>query len=379
VAIDSPHILAEHKRSAALDELFVVDFDVHIHEGPGDLAPYCELPWRKVLEAVEKLPHRYLDIPAFAPNFSPWAGIAIPTIERRTTVSDPRQLREDLDLLGVDIGVLFPDSLLLHALIKPDDYAVAVARAYNRWLVDVWLGEDRGFKGAVLAPSHDPHTAAQEIRRYAGHANVGCVYLPTCCVDPLYGDRCYDPVFDAAQECGLPVVLHSVVAVNPVFPFNLNGFQTLFSVHVMAHSLAMVANAMSMLETGVPVRFPELKIAFTEGGIGWVPWLSMRLDKEYSERRRDVPLLTERPSHYLKRMFFATQPIEEPERMGDMATLMGLFDGEDCVIFASDWPHHDFDHPDKVLQIPISDAAKRKIMGAPAPGCSALRCPRDEG
>jgi hypothetical protein len=43
---------------------------------------------------------------------------------------------------------------------------------------------------------------------------------------------------------------------------------------------------------------------------------------------------------------------------------MELFDGENNVVFASDWPHHDFDHPDKVLQIPISDDAKRKVMGA---------------
>jgi predicted TIM-barrel fold metal-dependent hydrolase len=52
--------------------------------------------------------------------------------------------------------------------------------------------------------------------------------------------------------------------------------------------------------------------------------------------------------------------------MADMATLMSLFDGENNVVFASDWPHHDFDHPRKVLQIPISDEAKTKIMGANA-------------
>jgi uncharacterized protein len=204
---------------------------------------------------------------------------------------------------------------------------------------------------------------------------VGCVFLPTCCVDPLYGHRSYDPMFDAAQECGLPVVLHSVTAINPVFPFNLQAYDTLFAVHTLAHSLAMAANAISMLETGVPVRFPGLRIAFTEGGIAWVPWLAMRLDKEYSERRRDVPWLTERPSHYLRRMHFATQPIEEPEHMRDMATLMGLFDGEDCVIFASDWPHHDFDHPDKVLQIPLSDEGRRKVMGANGARLLGIECP----
>jgi predicted TIM-barrel fold metal-dependent hydrolase len=373
VATDVPHVLAEHRRSRALDDMFVVDLDVHVNESPTDLIPYCELPWRKSLEISAKAPHRYLDIPGFAPNFVPWA--LMESIERRTTVTTPAQLREDLDLLGVDVPVLFPDSMLLHALIKPPDYAVALARAYNRWLIDAWLDRDPSFKGALLAPHQNPVAAAEEIRRYAGHPNVACVYLPSCCVDPLYGHRSYDPMYDAAQECGLPVVLHSVTAINPIFPFNLQAFETLFSAHVISHTFAMVANVMSMLETGVPVRFPGLKIAFTEGGIAWVPWLAMRLDKEYSERRTDVPLLKERPSHYLQQMFFATQPIEEPERMADMALLMQLFDGENCVVFASDWPHHDFDHPDKVLQIPISDEAKRKIMGGNAARLLGLEVP----
>jgi hypothetical protein len=299
----------------------------------------------------------------------------MPTIERRTTVSSPEQMREDLDLLGVDIGVLFPDNFLMHAMIKPPAYAIALAEAYNRWLIEVWLAEDRGLKGAVLAPHQDPVVAAAEIRKHADHPHIACVYLPTCCVDPLYGNRRYDPVYEAAEECGLPVVLHSVTAIHPVFPFNVNGFDTVFAAHIVSHGLAMIANAISMFETGVMVRFPELKIAFTEGGVAWVPWLAMRLDKEYSERRRDVPHLTDRPSSYLREMFFSTQPIEEPERMRDMATLMELFDGENCVVFASDWPHHDFDHPDKVLQIPLSDEARRKVMGLNAARLLKLEVP----
>jgi uncharacterized protein len=373
VATSTPHVLAEHRRSRALDDMFVVDLDVHVNESPADLIPYCELPWRKSLELSAAIPHRYLDIPGFAPQFVPWAQMA--SIERRTTVTTPAQLREDIDLLGVDIPVLFPDSMLLHALVKPPAYAVELARAYNRWLIDAWLDKDPSFKGALLAPHQDPVVAAEEIRRFAGHPNVACVYLPACCVDPLYGHRSYDPMYDAAQECGLPVVLHSVTAINPIFPFNLQAFETLFSAHVVSHTFAMVAHAMSMLETGVPVRFPGLKIAFTEGGIAWVPWLAMRLDKEYSERRTDVPLLKERPSHYLKQMFFATQPIEEPESLADMALLLQLFDGENNVVFASDWPHHDFDHPDKVLQIPISDEARRKIMGGNAARLLGLEVP----
>lgn len=344
----------------------VVDVDVHINESPKALAPYCELPWRKSLEYLETVPHRYLDIPGFAPQFSPYPPFPDTVGSRRNTVTSASQMRQDLDELGVDIGILFPDHLLLLATLPKADYAVALARAYNRWMVDEWLSNDNGLKGAIVAPSQDPIAAAAEIRRYASHKNVSAVYLPTCCVDPLYGHRMYDPMYAAAQETGLPVFLHSVQALYPVFPFNLQRFETTFGSHSIVHIFSLIANLVSMIETGVPVRFPDLQIAFTEGGIGWVPWIMLRLDKEYNERRRDVPFLKDRPSTYIRKMMFATQPIEEPEHLGDMGTILSLFGGEDSVMFASDWPHHDFDHPSKVLQIPVSDEVRRKIMGGNA-------------
>jgi len=77
--------------------------------------------------------------------------------------------------------------------------------------------------------------------------------------------------------------------------------------------------------------------------------------------------LKDRPSAYVReQMYFATQPIEEPEHLADMASLLKLFNGEDHVMFASDWPHHDFDHPSKVLQIPVTDDVQRKLMGGNA-------------
>jgi uncharacterized protein len=348
-------------------EFCVVDVDVHANETPEALAPYCEMPWRKSLETLISVPRRYLDVPAFAPTMGLWPPFPASGGDRRTTVSTAAQMRKDLDDLGVDIGVIFPDHLLLHAAIKQQDYALAVAKAYNRWLVDEWLSADNGLKGAIIAPHHDPVVAAAEIRRYAGHKHVVAIYLPTSCVEPLYGNRRYDAVYDAAQETGLPVMLHSVTAVHPNFPFNLHGFDTTFAAHILAHPFSLIANLVSMIESGVPVRFPRLKIAFTEGGIAWVPWIMWRMDKEYAERRREVPFLKDRPSTYvMNQMYFATQPIEEPEYIKNMATLLTLFNGENSVLFASDWPHHDFDHPSKVLQIPLAKEIQRKIMGGNA-------------
>jgi hypothetical protein len=59
----------------------------------------------------------------------------------------------------------------------------------------------------------------------------------------------------------------------------------------------------------------------------------------------------------------ATQPIEEPERLRDLVTLMDLYDGEDTTVFASDWPHHDFDHPMKLDQVPLDDERREKVFG----------------
>jgi predicted TIM-barrel fold metal-dependent hydrolase len=62
-------------------------------------------------------------------------------------------------------------------------------------------------------------------------------------------------------------------------------------------------------------------------------------------------------------MYFATQPVEEPENLSDLVTMLNLYDGEDNTIFASDWPHHDFDHPSKVHQIPFTNEVRRKVFG----------------
>jgi predicted TIM-barrel fold metal-dependent hydrolase len=159
------------------------------------------------------------------------------------------------------------------------------------------------------------------------------------------------------------VLLHSVNVTHPVFPFNNHGFDTELARHALSHTFSIMANLTSMVTTGVPVRFPSLRVASFEAGVSWVPFLMNRLDKEYIERRRDVPFLDERPSHYLKRYFYGTQPIEEPEDVRDLAALIELYDGETSTVFASDWPHHDFDHPMKLGQVPLSNDVRRKVFG----------------
>jgi uncharacterized protein len=352
-----------HERRERLDELLIVDCDVHVHETPRALAPYCDLPWRKALETVADAPEHYLDIPGFSYG---GVGLCPPVFPGGTgfrTVETPEEMRTELGELHVDIGILFPDHLLKLALVTPEDYAAALARAYNAWLVESWCRPEQGLLGCVVACPQSPLDAAREIERYGDHPGVVGVYLPCAGVDPLWGNRKYDPIYSTVQDVGLPVLLHAVQVVLPVFPFNLTVFQTHFAVHAFAHPVSIMANLTSMLDTGVPVRFPRLRVAAFEAGISWVPFLLNRLDKEYVERRREVPWLEERPSHYLKRVYYGTQPIEEPEDLGDLVKLVELYDGAEITLFASDWPHHDFDHPMKLGQAPFDAETRRKIMG----------------
>jgi predicted TIM-barrel fold metal-dependent hydrolase len=345
-----------------LKDLLVVDCDVHIHESPKALIPYCEMPWRVALETIQDVPERYND--SF---LSPGGGFeaVFPTGHETTRkVTEPEQMRADLDAIGVNIGVLFPDQFLVLPLLTQPEYAGALARAYNLWILDRWVSPQRGLLGTLIAWPQDPVAAAVEIRLHAGNPGIIGVYLPCAGVDPLWGHRRYDPIFQAAQETDLPVLLHSVGLTHPVFPFNNQGFDTEMARHAISHPFSIIANLVHMVTTGVPVRFPGLRIATFEAGISWIPFVMQRLDKEYVEKRRQVPFLTERPSHYLKtHVWYATQPIEEPEDMAEVADMIRLYHGEDNTLFASDWPHHDFDHPSKLFQVPLSADVRRKVFG----------------
>jgi uncharacterized protein len=367
----------ERRTDVALDGTLIVDADVHINEDPLVLARYCDEPWRAAVEETRHTTRRYLDIPGFAID---WEGIDPPSPGRMPvgvaagSRDDPvtrvarsgAELNAELADLGVDAAIVFPDHLLTLAALPNPFYACAIARAYNAWLTEEALDDSDRLFGAIVAAPHDPADAAREIRKYAGSPQVRAVYLPTATISPLWGDRRYDPIFQAAEETGLPACFHSVGVIHPNFPHQVHGIETELCRHALVHPFSVMANLVSLISTGVPVRFPNLKIVFTEAGISWVPFIAWRLDKEYGEKRRELPFLDDRPSHYVKQCFFSTQPVEEPDNPKALVALVEAFGGVGPFIFASDWPHHDFDHPRYVLRLPFSPADRARIMGETA-------------
>jgi predicted TIM-barrel fold metal-dependent hydrolase len=362
----------QNRRSGKHSGMRVVDVDVHVDDTPQALAPYCAMPWRKSLEMLGETPHRYLDIPGYSPNVSAYPPI--PGGHPKRSVRNAEEMRSGLDMLGIDDAVLLPDHLLLFATLPNIEWATEISHAYNRWLTAEWLRPGNGLHGAIMACPQNPEDSAKEIARYADTPGVVAVYLPTAAINPLWGHRRYEPILAAIAETGLPAILHSVSVISPAFPTQMEQFENGFAKQIIGHSFAMMANLVSLMHTGVPARYPNLKFVFTEAGISWVPSMMWRMDRYFNEYRRLVPFLEERPSEYMKRqMWFATQPLEEPDDNAHFVQTMLHFGGEDRTVFASDWPHHDFDHPDALLTLPLSPQQRRKVMGENA--ASLFRLP----
>jgi predicted TIM-barrel fold metal-dependent hydrolase len=114
---------------------------------------------------------------------------------------------------------------------------------------------------------------------------------------------------------------------------------------------------------GVPERFPGLKVMWIESGLAWVPFMMQRLDNEYLMRTSEAPLLKRLPSEYMREMYYSSQPLERNDP-GALEVTCRMINAESQLLYASDWPHWDFDLPSMILDLPfLTDQAKRNILG----------------
>ena len=342
----------------------VFDADVHIHERPADLAPFCEMPWRLALEQ-DKGDERFLDTPGYSP-LTPLDPILTEPDQDPYMVRAPEDLRRDLAARGVDAALLITDRFVGLAQAQDDDYPVKIAAAYNRYLRERWLDPAKGLYGAVLLAGQAPEQAAEELRANAGGPGVAAGLLSTVHLYPLYGSRQYDPIYAAAEETGLPLVLHGATSYGSVFPWQLQSYESPLARGALAQPLAAIANLTSMVTTGVFARFPGVRVLFCEAGLSWLPFVAERLDGQYHHLREHAPELDLLPSEYIRRqVYVTTHPLG-----GDLAGLLRAI-GADRVVYGSDWPHFDHDEPARLNG--IGARARRRVLGQNAAELFGLR------
>ena len=132
-------------------------------------------------------------------------------------------------------------------------------------------------------------------------------------------------------------------------------------------SQAFQAAVASYVLEGVFEKFPTLQVVLIEGGFAWMPPLMWRLDKTWQRMQDETPYLTKSPSDYIRsNMWVSTQPMEEPPQRQFFHQLLEQMDMNDRLLFATDYPHWDFDAPNRAIPVKLDKDVERQIMGGNA-------------
>lgn len=309
----------------------IFDADVHIHEAPSDLAPYCEMPWRRAL-AADTGPERWLDVPGYSPltPLDPPIGDVPEQDVHLVTTAD--RMRADLDARGVDAALMLTDRFVALGATHDRDYAVALSAAYNRYLRERWLDPSRGLYGALLLPGQDPEVAADELRAYTRVPGVAGAMLSLVNAMPFYGDAFYDPIYAAAAEVDLPIVFHGATVYGNVFPYQLQHYDTATARAALSQPLGAIAHLTSLVTSGAFARHPKLRVLFCEAGLRWLLFVRDRV----AGQRRFLPREAVDQS-WIGQVWTTTHPL-----IGDAGPLIEEI-GPGQVLYGSDWPHYDRD------------------------------------
>ena len=353
-------------QSATSSKLAIADGDIH-PRAPGaskggvstSLFPYLSQEWREHCETFG-ITYR-----------QPWEkGSAYPknqpNASRRDAVTPTGgaqgsdlgfMQQQHLDPNNVALGILNPLGSGQGAINQ--DLSNAVCVATNEWQLADWTSRDKRLKASVVIPFEDAAASVKEIERCAPEADFAQVFMLTRTNEPL-GQRRYWPIYEAAAAAGLPVGIHAFG--NGGWTNTSSGWASYYIEEMVGHSMSQQAVMTSLILEGVFERIPNLKVVLIEGGMAWAASLAWRLDAQWKKLKRELPYLKKAPSEYMRsNVWFTTQPIEEPEPRYHLAEAMEWI-GWDRILFATDYPHWDFDDPAAALPFQMSEAQKRGIF-----------------
>ncbi len=256
---------------------------------------------------------------------------------------DPHARVADMDLGGIWASVNFPSMITgfcgrVYTAASDPEVGQATVRAFNDWVHDEWWQQaPERFIPLGITYMADPEVAAAEIRRNAARGFV-TVSLPErphlIGLPPIFSDH-WDPIIRACAETDTVISIHvGSSGVNPP----IEGSPTMSLNATLFGQLSLTACA-EWLWAGWAVKYPDLKIAMSEGGIGWVAMLIDRLDNIIDRSGYGLGWDV-RPSDVLRRNFwFCT--LDDPSTMCTRHTI-----GVENIMLETDFPHGDGTWPE---------------------------------
>src|SRR5437763_14237240 len=187
----------------------IADCDIHpARATKTELYPYLAKRWHEHLETYDKRPYQGMmegpPYPKAQPNAS--RRDAYPPEGGPQGSSLSFMQKQLLDPNNVQLGVLNP--LNTGQGIRNHELSAALCSAINDWQIDKWTSRDKRLKASIVVGNEDGLAAAAEIRERAGDKNFVQVLLLSRNVEPL-GQRRYWPIYQAAEEAGLPIGVHA--------------------------------------------------------------------------------------------------------------------------------------------------------------------------
>jgi predicted TIM-barrel fold metal-dependent hydrolase len=253
---------------------------------------------------------------------------------------------EDMDLNYVEAALCFPTFVRFcgQTFAERDDKELALlcVQAYNDWMIDEWCaGAGTGrLIPLTLVPLWDAELAATEVRRCAGKGSSAVAFSenPSKLGLPSIHSGHWDPFFAACDETQTVVNMHigsssTLTTTSPDAPL---------SVTMSLTALNAQAALADWLLSGLLPRFSQLRIALSEGQVGWMPFALERVDAIWD--RGDVwePALLqrvpERPSSYMDRVYGCV--FDDTHGLRSRGIV-----GMKQIMFETDYPHADSTYP----------------------------------
>jgi predicted TIM-barrel fold metal-dependent hydrolase len=349
----------------AVDDLIMVSVDDHLVEPPEMFDEHISTRFRDQAPRVQRTPDGS-DVWTFNGSVIPNIGLNAvagrpreeygvePTAfdEMRRGCFDVHERVKDMDAGGVLGSMCFPSfpgfSGRLFAAANDKDLAYDVLRAYNDWHIDAWCGAYPGrFIPMALPVLWDPELAATEVRRVAAKGVHSLTFTenPSTLGYPSFHSEHWDPLWRACVDTGTVLSIHlgssgQLAVTAPDAPVD---------VMITLQPMNICQAAADLLWSRVLKQFPDIRIALSEGGTGWIPYFLDRLDRTYDMHHRwtGQDFGSRLPSEVFREHFltcFIADPIGIRLRHD-----IGL----DNIAWECDYPHSDSSWP----------AAPEELMG----------------
>ncbi|TCN54180.1 putative TIM-barrel fold metal-dependent hydrolase [Rhodococcus sp. SMB37] len=278
--------------------------------------------------------------------------------EMRPGCYDPLARVEDMNQAGILASLSFPTvtrfcgQMFMEASDR--EFGFTCLQAYNDWHLEEWAGAAPGrFIPLILIPLWDPALAAKEMERcaakgattFAFSENPEPLGLPTI----HDKDRYWDPVMAAANDLEMVVSMHvgsssTVPRISKDSPFLAN----------LAWGATRTSGAMlTWLFSSMFQRYPNLKIALSEGEIGWVPYFLERAEQVLDKQRYWIQRGAQWSDHGNNDLDLNELDVREVFRkhifgcfIEDHHGIASIDEiGEDNIMCETDYPHSDSTWP----------------------------------